>query len=375
MRAILCGGGTAGHITPAISIAETILHNEPDSEILFVGRKGGDENEIVLKGGYSLKTIDVAPIVRKFNFQSIKSLFGILGALKESRKIIEDWRPDVVIGTGGYVSWPVARAAIMKNIPVVMHESNAVPGKATKMLAKKCAKVLLNFPVSDGVFPEGTKLVTVGNPLREDIEKISRAEARRRLGFKNSDFVILSFGGSGGADVLNKSVIRLMQSYSSKIIRVKHIHATGKKYFAKIKEEFPLLSSGRLGTKIYPFINDMPTYLRSADIVISRCGAMTLSEVAAVGAIPILIPSPNVTDNHQYKNGRLLADKGAAIMIEESELCDRALYDAVRYLEANPGIRAKMREALSTFHVKNSCEIIYREISDVLRQNTYSASN
>ena len=366
MRAIIAGGGTTGHVTPGISIAETILAHEGGSEILFIGREDGDENGIIKQRGFALKTVRISGFSRKITPKNVANAFGAAKALATSRRIIKDFSPDIVIGTGGYVCWPVLKAAQMMGIPTVLHESNVVPGLCTRMLAPKCTRVLLNFPGSESGLKREDNTAVVGNPILSNLTQETREGARRRLGISGSEFMILSFGGSGGAEVLNKHAIALMQNYCMRVGRIRHVHATGRKYYATIKGAYPTLARGSAGCIIYPFIEDMSTYMKAADVVICRCGAMTLSEVASAGVVPILIPSPNVTDNHQYKNGKLFVDKGAALMIEECELNDRTLIDAVRYLENNPHLRAKMRERLKEFSTENSREIIYRHLKEIL---------
>ncbi len=366
MRAIIAGGGTTGHITPGISIAETILSHEKESDILFIGREGGDENGIIKQRGFKLKTLKISGFSRKLTAKNVMNAFHATAALAASRRIIREFDPDVVIGTGGYVCWPMLKAAQMAKIPTVLHESNVVPGLCTRMLAPRCTRVLLNFPGSEKELKRNDNVAIVGNPILSGLIHETREGARKRLGISSSEFMILSFGGSGGAELINKHAIALMQNYCMRVGRVRHVHATGKKYYTAIKSSYPALVSGKCGCIIYPFIEDMATYMRAADIVISRCGAMTLSELASAGAVPILIPSPNVTDNHQYKNGKLFVDRGAALMIEESELNDRTLIDAVRYLENNPQLRMKMRSKLGEFSTENSRELIYDHLCRIL---------
>ncbi len=368
MRAIIAGGGTAGHVTPGISIAETILSREKDSNILFISRESGDENGIIKRRGFELKTLKISGFSRKLTPKNISNAFHAVTALASASRIMREFEPDVVIGTGGYVCWPVLKAAQMAKIPTVLHESNVVPGLTTRMLAPKCTRVLLNFPGSEKELKRKDNVAVVGNPLLSGLIHESRDGARRRLGISNGDFFILSFGGSGGAEVLNKHAVALMQNYCLRVGRIKHVHATGKKYYSAIKSAYPSLATGKGGCIIYPFIDDMATYMRAADIVICRCGAMTLSEVAAARTVPILIPSPNVTDDHQYKNGKLFVDRGAALMIDEDELNDRTLIDAVRYLENNPHLRLKMQSKLKEFSTENSRELIYGHLCEILRK-------
>ena len=366
MKAILCGGGTAGHVTPALAIAEILKENFENTELLFIGREGGEENELVKRHGIPIKTVKISGLKRSMSPKNLGAIIRALDALYEARGIIKEFEPELVIGTGGYVCWPVLRAAKSKKIKTVIHESNAVPGLCTRMLAPGCDKVLLNFTGCETHFKKKSNLKVVGNPMRNSLLTETREGARKKLGIGQRDFLILSFGGSGGAEIINENIISLMKNYSSRVGKVKHIHACGKKYYDTIKAKYPDLCKGKNGCAIYPYIDDMPTYMRGADIIISRCGAMTLSEIATAGVVPILIPSPNVTDNHQYKNGRLFTDRGAAIMIEEEELCERSLIDAVRYLEANPDEWARMKEKLKEFTKENSRTLICSEIRKIL---------
>ena len=367
MKVLICGGGTVGHITPGISIAEIILKNENDSKVLFIGRDGGDENEVITQRGFNLSTISILPFVRRLTAKNFKSAASVAKSISESKKIIKAFSPDIVIGTGGYVSFPVIRAANKLKIPTVLHESNFSPGLATKLLSSKCDKVMLHFSQSAEHFKRKDNLVTVGNPLPKAFKEITREQARKRLGLSQNDFFILSFGGSIGAEKINQSIISLMKGYSLKKGNVKHLHACGKRYFEKISKENECLTKGYDGCKIVPFISEMPLYMKASDAVISRCGAMTLSEIAECEAPPILIPSPNVTGNHQYKNAKVFADSGAALMIEEDELNDRTLFDAVRYLFTNKSIREKMKKELKKFKSDNSEKAIY----DLIRKTAY----
>ncbi len=366
MRAIICGGGTAGHVTPAIAIGEEIMKCEPESDILFIGREGGGENLAITQRGFRLECLKIEGLSRKISINGIKKLFTAAKALIKAGSMIKEFSPDVVVGTGGYVCWPVLRAAQLRGIPTVIHESNATPGLTTRMLASRCKRVLLNFPFGKGDYKRLDNLCVVGNPLPDALTSTTRAHARRRLGLSDGELFILSFGGSGGSKAINDSVISLMKSYSSRTPRIRHTHATGRKYYEETDEAYKGKRDRRGRCTILPYIDDMHLYMRAADILICRCGSMTLSEAACVGAAPILIPSPNVTDNHQYKNARRLVDCGAAIMIEESELNERTLLDAVRYLECNPQARKKMQEKILSFYKADSREKIVNEIRKVI---------
>jgi UDP-N-acetylglucosamine--N-acetylmuramyl-(pentapeptide) pyrophosphoryl-undecaprenol N-acetylglucosamine transferase len=268
----------------------------------------------------------------------------------------------VVVGTGGYVTWPIIKMAQSLKIPTVIHESNACPGLVTKLLSKKCDKVLLNLPGSENEFRKKDNLKTVGNPVREDFLKADRESSRKKLGISRKELLISSFGGSGGSEKLNNVIIEVMRKHSAKNRNIKHLHSCGRKYYRDIKEKFPDLTSGKCGCEIKAYVEDMATVMAASDIVISRCGAMTLCEICSVGTAAILIPSPNVTNNHQYKNAKLICDAGAAIMIEEDQLSADSLIAVLNELEALPKRRAEISQKASAFYPKNSKEIIAEEI-------------
>ena len=262
MRAIICGGGTAGHIMPGIAIAETIIKNEPNSEILFIGREGGEENSAITRKGYALKTVKIRGFKRSLSPSNFKTATAAIEAYRSSKKIIKDFRPEVVVGTGGYVCWPVIKAAKRLKIPTIIHESNVFPGLTTRLLSRGCSRVLLNFSASEREFKNKSNLKIVGNPLLDELTNETKQSARRRLGIASDAFVILSFGGSGGAKIINENVIKLMENYSTKVGRIRHFHASGKKYYAGVKEAHPSLVKGKGGAIIYPYIEDMPLYMK-----------------------------------------------------------------------------------------------------------------
>lgn len=372
MRLIFCGGGTAGHITPAIAIAEKILQKFPKAEILFVGREGGDENQTVKKRGFEIKTLKISGFERRLCFKNLRSFQIAIAALKKAKKIIQEFSPDAVIGTGGYVCWPILKSAQRLKIPTLIHESNAAPGLTAKLLSKKCDRVLLNLEGSELEFKRRDNIRIVGNPVRKEFLTIERATARKKLGLSDKDFFIFSFGGSGGSRKLNDSVIELMESHSTKNKNVRHTHACGRKYFNGIQKSSPHLTCGKAGCIIKPYVDEMALMMKAADVVIARAGAMTLAEIAASSAPAILVPSPNVTNNHQYKNAKHLHERGAALMIEESELSERTLCDAVKRLENNIQLRNKIAESVNGFFIPDSVEKITKEILNLICENQKS---
>ncbi|MBQ7821483.1 MAG: UDP-N-acetylglucosamine--N-acetylmuramyl-(pentapeptide) pyrophosphoryl-undecaprenol N-acetylglucosamine transferase, partial [Clostridia bacterium] len=306
MRVIVTGGGTSGHVNPALAIANTIKKNIPGSEIIFVGTNRGIENKLVPKAGYKLYHVDVRGIKRSLSLSNLKSLYLAVTSPIKAKKLIRQFKPDVVIGTGGYVCWPVMKAAADMNIPTALHESNSIPGVAIKMLAKHVDRIFVNFEATKNKFPEDyrDKIVRVGNPLRPEFLTLDYNSARDTLGINGKyEKFILSCGGSMGAEKINEAVIALMRDYTSKHPEILHLHATGSIEYEqtmKMYRENGLDKHSNI--KVVEYIYDMPEQMAAADLVINRAGAMTLSELAILKKRALLIPSPNVTDNHQYKN-------------------------------------------------------------------------
>lgn len=363
MNVLLCGGGTAGHINPAIAIAEEIKAENPSSKILFIGREGGFENELIKKAGFEYKTISIQGLKRSLSIDNIKRIFIAMDAKRKARKIIEEFKPDIVLGTGGYVCWPVISAAKELKIPSAIHESNYVPGLTTKLLAKKCDTVFLNNQDTRKYFPERVRTVVSGTPLLLSFLSNNRNEARRKLGIKNDEIFIVSFGGSIGSEKMNETLVEIIKKYSSKDKSIKHIHATGQKHFKIITDSYK--PSEKTGCKIVPYIDNMPTVLHAADIVICRCGAITLSELQAVGVSAILIPSPNVAANHQLKNGKSLSDIDAALLIEEKDLTFESLKNAIDELKNDENGRKKRAKTIKALSSVKASKIIVNELFNV----------
>lgn len=374
MRVIMTGGGTGGHVNPALAIAETIKRNEPDSEIIFVGTERGIENKLVPAAGYKLHHVDVRGIRRSLSLANIRAFWLALTSPYKAKKLIREFKPDVVIGTGGYVSWPVVKAASMMGIPTALHESNAIAGVAVKMLQDKADRIYLNFEATGKSLHCPEKLLRVGNPLSGDFARMSREEARAALGiegkYKN---VILSYGGSMGAEKVNEAVLALMKEYSANHPETLHIHATGSIEWDIARREFKKMGLSKYeNLQLLEYIYDMPVKMAAADLIICRAGALTVSELAISGKCPIFIPSPNVTENHQYKNAKVLADAGAAFVFEEHELKDntKLLTDTVSGLLSDDGFeeRKAMSEKIKAFAVPDSNRLIYNDIKKLVEE-------
>ena len=366
MRILFCGGGTAGHVTPAIAMAEIMLRARPDCEVAFVGRSGGNENRSIVKEGYRLYTIDIMGIKRSLSFRNISAIIKVIKSGRMAKEIISEFSPDIVIGTGGYVCYPVIRAAQRLHIPTMIHESNVYPGLVTRLLGGKCTRLLLNSEGTKGHLKHTENTLVIGNPLRTSFSSVSRDDARKRLGIGRNNFLVLSFGGSLGSEVMNERIIELMRGYSSARDNVSHVHATGISHYGEIRSREPALCSGANGCRILPYIDDMPSYLKAADLVICRSGAMTVSELALVGVASILIPSPNVSENHQYTNAKYVSDRGAALMIEERDLSLESLAQAVERVRTDSASRRKMAEKMRRLSRLDTAKLLVRAVNEAI---------
>lgn len=375
MRVLMTGGGTGGHVNPALAIANTIKMNIPDSEIAFVGTERGLENDLVPKAGYELYHVDVRGFRRSFSLGSIayNARAAWLAATSpiKAKKLIKEFKPDIVIGTGGYVCWPVLVAAARAKIPTAVHESNAVPGLAVRKLEPYVDRIFVNFAASADQLTAKEKIMQVGCPLNNGYGDMSREEARKKLGLPDTcRNYIVSFGGSLGADRMNAAALELIGGYLNDHPETYFIHATGAGHFDQVNKKFTEAGFDKLpNVTLTEYIYDMPVRMAAADLVISRAGAITLSELSRQGKAAVLIPSPNVTDNQQYKNAKVFSDGGGAVLIEEKDLGEGTLEDEVSALLSSPGRLREMSRRISGFSPKDSEKLIYDEVVRLVSEN------
>lgn len=374
MRVLLTGGGTAGHINPALAIAETIRQNDPGAVIEFVGIRNGKEVDLVPREGYKLHFVHSMGIKRSLSPSNIKALWTAYTSpkAKETQKILDDFHPDIVIGTGGYASWPIMKAAADRGIPTAVHESNAIAGLTVKQLQKYVDRIWVNFEKTVEELKYKNKAVRVGNPLRAQFGGISKESARRELGLKEGEMLLLSFGGSLGAENVNRAVLELMEKFTKEHPEIIHVHATGKRDFEEISKLFEEKGLHKHpNCRIVDYIYQMPVYMSAAELVISRAGAMTLSELAQMKKTSILIPSPNVVDQHQLKNAKALADANAAVLVEEKDFEKDALLLAVEALFSSPTKRMALQCNVEAFADRDANEHIWREIQQLISKSKH----
>lgn len=370
MKVLLAGGGTAGHINPALAIAGYIKNKRNDAEFLFIGNRGGMEQRLVPQAGFEIKSITISGFKRSFSpksmLENVKTVSRTFTSSREAKKIIAEFKPDICIGTGGYVSGPVIRTAAKMGIPCIIHEQNAYPGITNKMLAKSVKKVMLAVPDAKKYFDKNVDFVITGNPVRQEILTAKKEESRKELGLDNRP-VVLSFGGSLGARKINEAVADLV-ARSGIDGRYQHIHAYGSygDWFPQLVEEKGTNIADCSNLDIRPYIDNMPTCMAAADLVICRAGAITLSEIQAMGKPAILIPSPNVAENHQYHNAMALVNAGAADIIEEKDLTGAALMRKTDKMLLNPEKLEKYSENSRKMAITDANERIYSVVKKVL---------
>ncbi|MCH4824038.1 undecaprenyldiphospho-muramoylpentapeptide beta-N-acetylglucosaminyltransferase [Gramella lutea] len=316
LRVILSGGGTGGHIYPAIAIADEIKRRYPDAEFLFVGAKDRMEMEKVPQAGYEIEGLWISGVDRSFSLKNFIFPFKLMSSLSKSRKIIKKFKPDVVIGTGGFASGPLLRVAISKGIPTLIQEQNSLPGITNRILAKYADKICAAYEKVKNVFPSERTIIT-GNPVRQDLLKVDelRDEGIKHFNLSREKKTVLVLGGSLGARRLNKLIETYLKKFKEEDIQL--IWQIGKLYYADYKK----YESEQIRAK--EFINRMDLAYAAADVIISRAGAGSVSELCIVGKPVLFIPSPNVAENHQAKNAMAVTEHDAALMITEDELTER----------------------------------------------------
>ncbi len=369
MKILFAGGGTAGHINPALAVAGYIRSRHPEAQLFYIGTKRGLESKLVPEADIPFYTIDVEGFQRKLSLNNIKRNLSaaskLLSASKNARKLLLEIKPDVVMGTGGYVSGPVLREAHRLGIKCCIHEQNAFAGKANKMLAPDMDAVMLAMPEAEKYFRLKKPAVVTGNPVRESVINMDKQRAREQLGI-DSRPMLLSFGGSLGAKRINEAAADVMQWHTGSG-KYQHFHATGK-YGVELMPR--LLEQRNVDIKspelhITEYISNMDVLLAAADLVICRSGAITVSELAIQGKPSVLIPSPNVAENHQYFNAMTLVSKGAARLVEEKDLNRDSIVAAVSEILENPDKLKEMSAAARKSAIIDTNERIYRVIMEL----------
>ena len=370
MRIIFTCGGTGGHINPAIAVAKLCQERDPDCEILFMGAEDGMENKLVPREGFRLETLKISNYQRKLTpagiWHNVTTLFHMAGSMQKAKRIIRDFSPDVIVGTGGYASFPALKMGAKLGIPTAVHESNAVPGLTTRMVAAGADRIMVPFEDYRDRYDRPDRVVVTGTPVRGDFLYTRQEDARRALGLDEMPLIVSAWG-SLGAREMNKKIARFLVREAADG-QFRHVHATGSygwRWMPDFVKEQGLDLTQHPQLDMREYIFNMPQLMAAADLVICRAGAATISEVCASGTPCIMVPSPNVTDNHQEKNARVLEKHGAAVVVREADCDGDSLYETAKALLDDPERLKAMRMAAKKLAVVDSTERIYAVIREL----------
>lgn len=376
MKILFATGGTAGHINPALAVASYIRETHPESEILFVGTADHMESRLVPNAGFDFKTIKISGFRRSFSPEAIahniKTVSQLITSKFSTKKIIKEFKPDVVVGFGGYVSGPVLQTAVNMKIPTCIHEQNAYPGITNKTLAKEVDKVMLTVEDAKNHLEAKNEVVVTGLPVRGELLKARKDIARKEVGIPDGKYLVLSFGGSLGAKPLNEAMYNILLD-SAKSGKYYHIHSVGTnggEFLDKFKNEgFNESEKGleKGSVQVRQYIDDMDRCMAAADLVIGRAGASSLSEIEALGKASILIPSPYVAENHQFHNAMALVNRGAGSIIEEKDLTSESLSQAIDSMLSNPTKLIQIEENAKNMSITNARERIANIILSLIK--------
>ena len=373
MRILVTGGGTGGHINPALATANYIRERHPEAEIAYVGTPNGMEATLVPKAGYRFIPMEARGFYRQFTpkkmWGNVKTVFSLITAPHRAEKILRDFQPDLVFGTGGYVTGPLLKQAAKMGIPTATHESNAFPGVTTKLLAKHVDLVMLAVEEARPHLSGKIRVVVTGNPIRQEMIYLDRNACREKLGVGDRT-CILSFGGSLGARRINEAVADLMAWHCEKG-EFYHLHATGSfdaEYFPELLEKKGVDHKNNPNLSVQEYLYNMPECMAAADLVISRSGAITLGEIEAVGKASVLIPSPYVTENHQYHNAMVLGKDQAAVVLEEKELTGERLIQEVQQLTAHPDTLREYGRRARQHAILDASQRMYQELMALIKR-------
>ena len=376
MRIVLTGGVTGGHIYPAIAIAERFKEADPSTEVIYIASGHPLEREIIPEAGYELFEVDCEPFYRHNIKKIALTLSRNLKGRSAAIRIMKKFKPDVVISTGSYVSVPVVLAAKHLKVPVYLHEQNGFPGVSNKVLARFAERIFLGFESAARYFEDKSKIVYSGNPVRAEFSGRDKSEDRKALEIDEKDFTILVFGGSQGADTTNVIGEALADKYAGSD-EVCIIWGTGERFYEKIMESEDDRIKSSKNIRIFPYLSDMPRFLSASDISISRSGALSVAETAMAGRVAIFVPSPNVTEDHQYYNAKALADAGGAFIVREdngAEATVDQISDIIEKLRGDRSLMDKMSDAAKSKAPVNATDIIYEAVMDTYKTNNTKES-
>lgn len=360
MRVVLTGGGTGGHIYPALALAKEIRAQHPDATFLYIGSEKGLEKEIVGKAGYPFQSISISGFKRALSFENVRTVYRFLKAVRVSKRRLTDFRPDVVIGTGGFVCGPVVYAASKMKIPTLIHEQNVIPGLTNKFLSRYADCVAVSFSGSKRYFPED-KVAVTGNPRATEVAQADRMNGIRSLGLPERKPIVLIVGGSRGARPINEAFLQMLPRIKEET-NAHFVYVTGEAHHRTVMEKAERDLGQIKNVSIHPFLYNMPEVLAATDLIVNRAGASFLAEITSLGIPSILIPSPYVTNNHQEKNARWLEEQGASLVLLERELSGERLLNEIQGILRDDNRRSRMRQAARRLGEPKAAANVYREI-------------
>ncbi len=365
MKIAVSGGGTGGHIYPALALMREIQKVNKHADFLYIGTQNGLESKLVPRENIPFKSIHITGFKRKLSFENIKTIFRFLKGVKDSKKFLKEFQPDIVIGTGGYVCGPVVYAAAKLRIPTIIHEQNSVPGLTNKFLSRYVNKIAICFEDAKEFFPP-EKTVFTGNPRASEVIGNDGIKGRLSAGLSATKPIVLIFGGSRGARPINEAVVKALPELVGKPYQV--LYVTGEVHYEDVKKEAELVGNPD-NVVIKPFIHNMPEVLAGVDLVVSRAGATTLAEITSLGIPSILIPSPYVTNNHQEKNARSLSDHGAAKILLEKDLTSNTLVSQIDRIMLDQQVIAEMKRKAREMGVPDAASKLYKVMEQLMRVN------
>lgn len=363
MRIVVSGGGTGGHIYPALALIREIQKDNKDAEFLYIGTKEGLESKLVPRENIPFKSIHITGFKRKLSFDNVKTVMRFLKGVSHSKKLLKEFKADIVIGTGGYVCGPVVYAATKLGIPSIIHEQNSIPGLTNKFLSRYVDKIGICFEEAKSFFPE-EKVVLTGNPRASEVLNQDGVRGRLSVGLKTNIPAVLIFGGSRGARPINEAVTKSLSEFGVKPYQI--LYVTGDVHYEQVKKEVELVGNPE-NVVIKPFVHNMPEVLSGIDLCVSRAGATTLAELTSLGIPSILIPSPYVTDNHQEKNARSLSDNGAAKLLLEKDLTSKKLVEEIDDILIDENKLASMKKSSHELGIRDAAKRLYKLMEDLTK--------
>ncbi|MGY3724573.1 UDP-N-acetylglucosamine-N-acetylmuramylpentapeptide N-acetylglucosamine transferase [Granulicatella balaenopterae] len=368
MKIMVSGGGTGGHIYPALSLMKYIKEIEPTAEFLYVGTKKGLESKIVPEEGYDFASVRIQGLKRSLSFENFKTAFFMLKSVHDSKKIMKEFKPDVVIGTGGYVCAPVLYAAAKQGIPTMIHEQNSVAGLTNKFLARYVTKIAICFEdVKKDFAKYSDKVIMTGNPRGQEVVKTTKnPQQLQELGLNPEKPILVIFGGSRGAEKINQTIVDIYQDFADKPYQV--VAVTGAGHYDKINKLITEQEKLLPQVHLFPYIKDMPNLFQFSDVVVCRSGATTLTELTALGLPSVLIPSPYVTNNHQQRNAESLVNGDAALMVLEKDLTKESLMTAINEVMDHPAKRQEMTDNAKKLGIIDANDRLFGIIQSIVKK-------